>query len=143
MAGRCVAVGYRRGETHSPKGRRIDNMSMSSILKKAACVALSWHSFACFADEPAKDAGKLGEEVYRKVCQACHMPAGQGVQSPDVRIPALAHNPALGAGIYPAHVVLNGRGAMPWFNGVLTIEQITAVANYVRTHFGNNFTPPL
>lgn len=84
-----------------------------------------------------------GETIYRKVCQACHMSGGEGARSSDVRVPALANNPALGTANFPVMVILNGRGAMPWFNGVLTPPQIAAVATYIRTHFGNKFLTPI
>lgn len=111
-------------------------MTSTSVLKIALGVLLTCHVSAGVGAE-------LGEDVYRKVCQACHMPGGKGVSGPNVRVPALANNPVLGAGTYPVHVILNGRGAMPWFNGALTPAQIAAVTNYVRSHFGNNFTPPI
>ena len=84
-----------------------------------------------------------GEKIFHEVCQACHMSRGEGASSPDVHVPALAKNQALAAAGYPVIVVLNGRGAMPWFDGVLTPAQIAAVVTYVRTHFGNNFPTPV
>jgi mono/diheme cytochrome c family protein len=71
------------------------------------------------------------------------MPDGQGAHSPDVRVPALADNPALAVPDFPVTVILHGRGAMPWFNGVLTPAQIAAVATYIRTHFGNRYSTPI
>ena len=38
-----------------------------------------------------------------------------------------------------AEVVINGRNAMPAFGDLLTDQQVAAVVNYVRTHFGNQF----
>jgi len=84
-----------------------------------------------------------GEEVYRHVCQSCHMDEGQGAKSPVVTVPALANNPTLATSAYPIIVVLNGKAAMPWFNGSLTPAQIAAVVGYVRTHFGNHFPEPV
>lgn len=83
---------------------------------------------------------KEGEDIYRHVCQSCHMPAGEGARSAVVTVPALANNPALTAAGYPIYVILNGKAAMPWFNGTLSPQQIAAVTNYIRTHFGNRFT---
>ncbi len=40
-------------------------------------------------------------------------------------------------------MVLNGRGAMPWFHDSLTPEQIAGVVTYIRTHFGNSYTAPV
>lgn len=86
---------------------------------------------------------KTGEDIYRHVCQSCHMPDGQGAKSAAVSIPALANNSNLGIAAYPISVILNGKAAMPWFNGSLSAGQIAAVTNYVRTHFGNNFAEPV
>lgn len=92
----------------------------------------------------AVDAGeKSGEDLYREVCQSCHMIGGKGAKSPTVNVPSLANNPALGVSFYPVMVILNGRAGMPWFNGLLTPAQIAAVATYIRTNFGNDFPEPV
>ena len=57
--------------------------------------------------------------------------------------PALANNPNLKMAVYPITVVLYGKAGMPWFNGVLTPEEIAAVVGYVRTNFGNNYMEPV
>jgi mono/diheme cytochrome c family protein len=44
---------------------------------------------------------------------------------------------------YPAALVINGQGAMPPFGRLLSDEQVVAVVNYVRTHFGNKYDDPL
>jgi mono/diheme cytochrome c family protein len=41
---------------------------------------------------------------------------------------------------YAVMLVINGQRAMPSFGRMLDDEQIAAVVNYVRTHFGNRFT---
>lgn len=82
---------------------------------------------------------KTGEDVYRHVCQTCHMPDGRGAKSPAVTAPSLAGNSNLSVAAYPISVILNGKVAMPWFNGSLTDAQIAAVTNYIRTNFGNDF----
>lgn len=79
-----------------------------------------------------------GEEVYRHYCMACHMVDGKGAEGAGY-YPALAENPKLMASAYPILVVLNGLGAMPWFNGVLADEEIAGVVGYIRTHFGNDY----
>ena len=55
------------------------------------------------------------------------------------RIPALAKNGALEASAYPILVVTGGKGAMPWFRGNLTDQQIADVINYVRSNYGNKY----
>ena len=83
-----------------------------------------------------------GAQVYGEVCQACHMANAQGAVGAG-RIAALAGNPNLKYPEYPIAVVTGGKGAMPWFRGVLTDTQIAAVITYVRTHFGNRYTAPV
>lgn len=80
-----------------------------------------------------------GEQLYTHICQACHMPAGQGAIGAGA-YPALAHNPKLAAGAYPVVMVLHGRGGMPAIGQFLTDAQVALVVNYVRTHLGNQYT---
>jgi mono/diheme cytochrome c family protein len=87
---------------------------------------------------PARFMPKDGEVLYRTSCQACHMPAGQGAAGAGV-YPALASNSKLQAGRYPVFVVVNGSKAMPPFRNQLDDEQVAAVVNYIRTHFGNDY----
>lgn len=82
-----------------------------------------------------------GEMVYRQNCQACHMPDAKGAVGAGY-FPALAGNLSLTAAGYPIHVILNGQGGMPWFNGILMDEEIAAVVNYIRSNFGNQFPDP-
>ena len=85
---------------------------------------------------------ETGEQVYRQVCQACHMADGKG-GSGAATIPALANNPRLAAPAYPILLVVRGRGAMPGLTDLLGPAQIAGVATYVRTHFGNNYAAPV
>lgn len=103
---------------------------------------------AAHADSASAVAGKMqalpnGEAIYRHVCQSCHMPDGKGAIGAGAKFPALAGNPKLKSAQYPAYVVLNGFGGMPWFAGLLNDQQVADVVNYVRTHFGNKYTDPL
>ncbi|QYE36357.1 c-type cytochrome [Polymorphobacter sp. PAMC 29334] len=79
-----------------------------------------------------------GAQVYENVCQACHMPNAKGAVGAG-RIASLAGNANLKYPEYPIGVVTGGKGAMPWFRGQLTDQQIADVITYVRTHFGNNY----
>ncbi len=85
---------------------------------------------------------ETGEQVYRQVCQACHMADGKG-GSGAATIPALANNPRLAAPAYPIMLVVRGRGAMPGLTDLLGTAQIAGVATYVRTHFGNSYDKPV
>lgn len=91
-----------------------------------------------------------GAEIYRQICQGCHMPDGRGASGAG-HYPALARNPALKSPQFMALTIIHGRCNMPAFGGYeggafffsppsLTDEQIAAVINYVRTHFGNHYT---
>ncbi|MBS0219309.1 MAG: cytochrome c [Proteobacteria bacterium] len=83
-------------------------------------------------------AEKTGEALYANLCQACHMGEGQGAVGAG-RYPPLARNDSLRANRYPIYVVLHGQKAMPPFGGMLSDDQVAAVVNYVRTHFGNDY----
>jgi mono/diheme cytochrome c family protein len=77
-----------------------------------------------------------GQDIYEHVCQGCHMPDAKGAAGAGI-YPALANNAKLRAPLYPVLVILRGQKAMPSFSE-LDDAQVTAVTNYVRTHFGNS-----
>jgi mono/diheme cytochrome c family protein len=90
-----------------------------------------------------------GAEIYGHICRGCHMPGGTGAVGAG-RYPQLAGDPKLVSWEYAAVTVLHGRKAMPAFglsNDMagpmravhLSDEQVAAVVNYVRTHFGNHW----
>ena len=79
-----------------------------------------------------------GEALYNATCAGCHMPDGKGAQGAG-HYPALADNPAVGAAPYIIINVLHGRKAMPSFGDEMNDDQVAAVVNYTRTHFGNRF----
>jgi mono/diheme cytochrome c family protein len=79
-----------------------------------------------------------GEALYKSVCQACHMPNGEGATGAG-SYPSLANDAALGTYGYPVYVVVFGKRAMPPFGDMMSNDQVAAVVNYVRTHFGNNY----
>jgi mono/diheme cytochrome c family protein len=94
-----------------------------------------------------------GKQIYEQICQGCHMPDARGATGAG-HYPALSKDTTLASRQYMALTVLAGRRNMPAF-GVrhaigflgppltLTEEQIAAVVNYVRTHFGNHYTDPI
>lgn len=83
----------------------------------------------------AKDPGAV---VYQEVCQACHMENAMGAVGAG-RIANLAKNENLESADYPIAVVTGGKGAMPWFRGNLSDQQIADVINHVRSHYGNRY----
>lgn len=80
-----------------------------------------------------------GEELYNNVCRTCHMMDAKGATGAGT-YPSLAANPNLEAAGYPLTMVIHGRRAMPPFGDMMNDAQIAAVVNYLRTHFGNNYT---
>ncbi|MFM0626893.1 c-type cytochrome [Paraburkholderia xenovorans] len=81
---------------------------------------------------------KSGEALYNATCAGCHMPDGKGAQGAG-HYPALADNPAVEAAPYVIVNILHGRKAMPSFGDAMNDDQVAAVVNYTRTHFGNRF----
>jgi mono/diheme cytochrome c family protein len=79
-----------------------------------------------------------GEQLFANVCQGCHMPDGKGAAGAGT-YPSLAGNRNLEAGGYPVYVVVRGQRAMPPFGTMMSDDQVAAVVNYVRTHFGNDY----
>jgi mono/diheme cytochrome c family protein len=79
-----------------------------------------------------------GEQIYRRVCAACHMADAKGATGAGT-YPALANNPKLAASGYPAYVVVKGLNGMPPIGGMMTDAQVADVVNYVRSHFGNKY----
>jgi len=53
--------------------------------------------------------------------------------------PSLAKDANLEAGGYPVYVVVRGQRAMPPVGAMMSDDQVAAVVNYVRTHFGNQY----
>jgi len=101
---------------------------------------------------PAELASASGAEIYSHICQACHMPGGQGAVGAG-HYPKLAGDPQLVSWEFVALTVVHGRNGMPAFgmrgdagnpmmafmSVRLSDTQIAKVVNYVRSHFGNNY----
>jgi mono/diheme cytochrome c family protein len=79
-----------------------------------------------------------GEELYVNVCRGCHMVDAMGASGAG-SYPSLVANRNLEASGYAIDLVLNGRRAMPPFGEMMSDDQIAAVVNYLRTHFGNSY----
>lgn len=80
-----------------------------------------------------------GEELYDNVCRVCHMAEATGA-SGAATYPSLAGNRNLEASAYAVTLVLHGRRGMPSFADMMNDDQVAAVVNYLRTHFGNNYS---
>ncbi|PSJ63869.1 c-type cytochrome [Pseudaminobacter soli (ex Li et al. 2025)] len=102
-----------------------------------AAGALADSAGATFSDGE-KFSQKTGEALYSNLCQACHMNEGQGAVGAG-HYPALAKNENLESSGYPVYIVLHGQKGMPPVGEMMSDEQVAAVVNYVRTHFGNDY----
>jgi mono/diheme cytochrome c family protein len=129
-----------------PSSRSIANPSSFAA---AIAVVLSLMSLVALAQipgpaEPTLSAGfrfteQSGEALYANVCQACHMPDGKGATGAGT-YPSLAADKNLEAGGFAVSVVVHGERGMPPVGLMMTDDQVAAVVNYVRTHFGNQYT---
>ena len=79
-----------------------------------------------------------GEELFNNVCRGCHMPDAKGASGAG-SYPSLAKNQNLQSSGYPITLVVRGQRAMPPFGDMMNDDQVAAVVNYVRTHFGNDY----
>lgn len=79
-----------------------------------------------------------GEELFANVCQGCHMPDGKGATGAGT-YPSLAGDSNLVSSGYPVGIVVNGQRGMPPVGALMNDDQVAAVVNYVRTHFGNDY----
>jgi mono/diheme cytochrome c family protein len=82
---------------------------------------------------------QTGEALFANACQACHMSHAEGAVGAG-RYPALAKDANLATAGYVVDVVLHGYKAMPAVGRLMTDEQVAAVVNYLRTHFGNSYS---
>jgi mono/diheme cytochrome c family protein len=118
-----------------------------AVMMSATLLLLSLPAYAQSAgrsvSEPALSPGfrfieNSGEELFANVCRGCHMPDGKGATGAGT-YPSLAGNSNLESSGYPVGIVVNGRRGMPPFGAMLDDDQVAAVVNYVRTHFGNGY----
>jgi len=113
--------------------------AMLLLLSSSACA----QSAAPAMSDPAFSPGfsfveKGGEELFTGVCRGCHMSDGKGATGAGT-YPSLAGNGNLESSGYPVGVVVNGQRGMPPFGAMMSDDQVAAVVNYVRTHFGNSY----
>jgi cytochrome c oxidase subunit 2 len=95
---------------------------------------------AAKADDPNKvwtidELKQRGEKVYAANCVACHQAGGKGVPG---TFPALDASPVVNGPKKPQiDIVLNGKGGMPPWKGVLSDTDIAAVITYTRNSWSN------
>jgi len=116
-------------------------MTISAALLSSSMVYAQ--STSPSASQPSLSAGfkffeMSGEDLFANVCRACHMSDAKGAAGAGT-YPSLAGNRNLEASGYPVTVVVNGQRGMPPFGAMMSDDQVAAVVNYLRTHFGNNY----
>ena len=119
-----------------------------AMLLAAAGAAGGAHADDSRFTSAAAPVNATGADVYRHICQSCHMAQGQGADGAG-HYPKLAGDPALVSWQYVALTVLNGKNGMPPFGlpedrfvlGAVHLSdaQVAEVVNYVRSHFGNKW----
>jgi mono/diheme cytochrome c family protein len=126
------------------------NSSFRNAFVIALAAAVSLLSFVACAENTGPSASELtlsqgfrfveksGEQLFASVCRGCHMEDGKGAVGAGT-YPSLAGNKNLEAGGYPVAVVVNGQRGMPPFGAMMSDDQVAAVVNYLRTHFGNSY----
>ena len=94
---------------------------------------------AALADDPTKvyamdEQKERGAKVYATNCAACHQPNGKGAGS----FPALDGSKVVNGPIAGQYdILLNGKGAMPKWAGVISDGDIAAVITYTRNAWTN------
>lgn len=114
-------------------GAMLSLMSQAALAQSAADISADPTFSTGF-----KFAEQSGESLFKSVCQACHMPNGEGATGAG-SYPSLGKDLALDNYGYAAYVVIFGKRAMPPFGDMMSNDQVAAVVNYLRTHFGNNY----
>ena len=109
-------------------------------MKRLVWIAALASAAAGAADVPQMSSGytfmqKDGKALYAASCQGCHTAHGEGAQGAGF-YPKLAGNPLVQSPEYIVHRVANGYKGMPAFAGMMSDEQIAAVATYVSRSFG-------
>ncbi|WP_213736436.1 cytochrome c [Bradyrhizobium sp. dw_411] len=109
----------------------------------AALLLLTVPAYTQGAGDPVFSPGyrfaeKTGEQLFANVCRACHMSDAKGATGAGT-YPSLAGDSNLVSSGYPVGIVVNGQRGMPAFGEVMSDDQVAAVVNYVRTHFGNSY----
>ncbi len=92
-----------------------------------------------FSDDPDQLTQTGGKALYQTTCQVCHMEDGSGAAGAGA-YPPLRDNPKLISRHFLAGVILTGYHGMPRFDQMMSDEQVAAVTNYIRSHFGNEYS---
>lgn len=132
----------------STRSRHLTIRRMAMLLLTAGTAAVTLADNTAF-NATATLSDVSGEDIYRHICQGCHMPHGEGAIGAG-HYPKLAGSSTLASWQYVALTVIGGRNGMPAFSAAadqvwdgptvrLSDAQIADVVNYVRSHFGNTY----
>lgn len=113
-------------------------LALALALLPAGAMAEADSLLSRFSQEAERFTQTDGEALYRTTCQACHMEDARGASGAGAH-PPLTGNPKLTSRHFLAGVILTGYHGMPGFAGSMSDEQVAAITNYVRTHFGNDY----
>jgi mono/diheme cytochrome c family protein len=122
------------------------NSKIRALFVAAMAAVFSLLSFAAYAQSAGSTMSEgyrfsetSGEGLFVNVCRGCHMADGKGATGAGT-YPSLARNKNLEAREYPVGIVVNGQRDMPPFGAMMSDDQVAAVVNYLRTHFGNHYS---
>ena len=123
--------------------RENSNLGASLAAAMSVMLLLCLPAYAQSTGAPALSPGfkfieNSGEELFANVCRGCHMSDAKGATGAGT-YPSLAGNSNLESSGYPVGIVVNGQRGMPPFGAMMNDDQVAAVVNYVRTHFGNGY----
>ncbi len=77
-----------------------------------------------------------GEDIYANNCASCHMGDGAGIPG---TFPAITGSPVVNGDINAqVELMMNGKGMMPAFGGMLKPVEFAAVATFIRNGLGNS-----
>lgn len=107
-------------------------LSLLSFAAHAQGAGLTWSEGYRFSETS-------GEGLFTNVCRGCHMADGKGASGAGT-YPSLAGNRNLATRDYAVGIVLHGMRDMPPFGSMMSDDQVAAVVNYLRSHFGNHYS---
>jgi len=104
------------------------NPVFNKIIMSIILITIIWACAGKGNNANADAAAIDGSQVYKKYCVLCHGAEGNlGVNgSKDIRVSALTRDERM-------ELIRHGRNAMTPFSGVLSEEEIKAVADYTMT----------
>jgi mono/diheme cytochrome c family protein len=126
-----------RKEKRMPSPLRLRSLVLTALLCGAGTPAYPQSGDQRFAS-PTRFLSQSGELLYADICQGCHMANGEGATGAGT-YPSLVRDPNLASAGYLVSLVIKGHKDMPPFGSQLSDQQVAAVVNFVRTHFGNDY----